>query len=262
MVHLFVIPDVIPSTSVMRKFYNVDCKKRHISKKMYISWTIRSENDYWYHNLKEAINNTKFTGNEMQDCIALANHVFRQVVSCLLCQSINNYSAIRYFWNRLAYKTERLDLIINRVLVRKNANFRPTIAKSKLYDKEVKTLIINSTFIQYKNVNVFLRYIQLLFLYCSDKNQRYVYGRFLREKHINGKIRNCSINYNSDPYKYDPGEEYRLPNINSLDKIIKSPIRRASSHMSNSERQAIEALNPTQLMKIYSHIIEIIHKGQ
>lgn len=261
MIRLFVIPDVIPSTSAMRKFYNVDCKRNYISKKAYISWSIRNDNGFWHDRLKKAVDNIVFTGNKTRDCISIANFILAQVLPCIESQSINSYSAIRYFWNRLACKSERFDLIIDRVLVRKNANFRPTITKSKLYDKEVKTLIINSTFIQYKHVTVFLRYIQLLFLYCSNKDQRHVYGRFLREKYLNGKIRNCSIDYDTTPYQYDPEEEYSFFDIYTLDTIIKSPVYRTSSRISQNERKAIESLNSTQLMEIYAHIIEIIHKG-
>lgn len=149
--HIFIIPDIIPITSSTRKFYNVDnhfCYGNVNSKVkgiFYNSIPIHSENLYWidmfYHSVYDigyqSICDMQSEADKYKNAIKISNYIFEKTKDNLDNYSINLYTAIKYFWNRLAYKSGRLDMVIDRVLVRVNANFRPVITVSKLYTKKV-----------------------------------------------------------------------------------------------------------------------------
>ena len=263
MFNIFLTPEIIPSTSTTRKFHNVDYIKSRLyeRRKDYVSWSLKKDNSFWLKAIQRAMHNLRFSGNQDKDCIHISNMIFEEMQHKVHNHDVNSYTAFKYFWNRLAYHTGRLDLVIDRVLIRQGANFRPTIAKSKIYSKTAQSLIINRAYIQYKNGDVFMRYVQLLFSYMAEPENRNQYGRWLKEKITKGKIKNCPTDYKAMTMKYSSKEEYVLPTMHGFDSIVKSPIHRHGSKLTKHETKEIESLNQEQLTQVYMYIIEMIHKG-
>jgi len=275
MIYLFFTPDIVPSTSTTRRFYHVDCIKNKIFSK-YTSSSIFQNNNYWGNCFSQVLRNQKFSNNKILNSINISNNIFNYVINDAKFHNINNYTFVTYLWNRLAYYSGFPEESIDRVLIRKHLGFKPKIAQSKIYNKNVKTLIISSKYIpyeeveysydpyddksslytSYENIDIFLKYIQILFLYHTDIKNRDKYGRLLKEKYNTGKIQKCDIDYIAKSFEYDPDEQYVLPTMNCLDPFIKS----FNSRISKREINKIKSLNQKQLVKVYSMIIETLHK--
>lgn len=99
----------------------------------------------------------------------------------------------------------------------------------------------------------------MLFLYISDLDNRNIYGRYLKEKHINRKIINCPIEYDNTLYEYDSDKQYTIVQHNTIDNFIKSPDDKLK--ISYKDQNIIKNMTSSQLLEVYSYIIEIINKG-
>ena len=100
---MFIIPEIIDPENSMggNTFFRNEKKKGQYFCFPHIQPDYDDENNFWTDILNEALD--ELPGNLMADYKALDFKIYSRVHFLLKERTINLYSAIRYFWNRLAY---------------------------------------------------------------------------------------------------------------------------------------------------------------
>jgi len=267
--HIFIAPPFIPYTSANKHFYeeeryNKQNKSGNKPDKLY------RLNDYWSGVINDAFSET-IAFSRRKPCIELnpsektiyetlllANCIFERVHQDFFGGFFIFHSAFVYFWNRLACYKDRLDLMIDRIKIRKSDEFRPLIQESKLLGKTVKTLTIHDRILDYRR-ELITRSVQLLFSYIEGSNKDF-YGRltkqFVQEKLFQLSKQN-PYEASVENFNFDSQKKYIVfTDFNSLH--IK--MNKSHSPLDKFEK-IIEGLDPKKMEEAYNYLLNLVQRA-